>query len=246
MKKLRFNQVIIIVLLALSLIFFCVQYLLFDNINETGFLFFQDLWFLPLNILMVSFILNKILESREKRERLEHINIVISAFFSEMGTYTLELLNPLISQLPDIRKLLDMSPEWNNKSFEEAAKSIKHYSFITQNTSEVLERLKSELPLKKAYLLQMFSNPNLLEHNTFTDMLWALYHLIDELENREDTGCLPETDIRHISGDIIRAYGLLVYEWVYYMRHLKERYPYLWSLAIRKSPFAKNSIIISC
>lgn len=75
-------------------------------------------------------------------------------------------------------------------------------------------------------------------------MLWALYHLIDELENRPDPLALPETDIKHLSGDITRVYGLLVYEWIFYIKHLKDKYPYLWSLAIRKNPFAQNSIIV--
>lgn len=90
----------------------------------------------------------------------------------------------------------------------------------------------------------MFNNPNLPEHSTFTDMLWALYHFIDELENRSEPSELPETDLEHLSVDLSRVYGLLVYEWIFYMKHLKEKYPYLWSLAIRKNPFANNSIIV--
>lgn len=219
--------------------------MVFHDVRETGFLFFQDLMFLPLQILLVTFILDKILQSREKRERLEQINIIISAFFSETGIDTIKLLNPFISQLPEIRTLLNMNPDWDDKEFDRTAKRMKNYPLSTLNASTALELLKSGLPPKKAYLLQMFSNPNLLEHNTFTDMLWALYHLIDELENRDDPNQLPETDVVHLSGDIVRAYSLLVYEWVYYMKHLKKRYPYLWSLAVRKNPFTETSIIIN-
>lgn len=90
----------------------------------------------------------------------------------------------------------------------------------------------------------MFANPNLLEHDTFTDMLWALYHLVDEISNRQDIQALPKTDIDHLKGDIVRIYNLLAYEWVIYMKHLKSRYPYLWSLAIRKNPFSDHASII--
>lgn len=90
----------------------------------------------------------------------------------------------------------------------------------------------------------MFANPNLLEHDTFTDMLWALYHLIDELESRPDVSALPASDISHLGGDMARAWGLLVSEWIGYMKHLKHRYPYLWSLAVRKNPFTQSSVII--
>ena len=216
MKYFGFNRIIIIILVVLSFVFFSLQQFLFSNINETGFLFFQYLMFLPLNILFVTFILNKILQSREKQEKLDQINIVIGAFFSDVGTNTLE----------------------------KAAGAIKAYPLNANANAAALEKLKEVLPQRKSYLLQMFSNPNLLEHNTFTDMLWALYHLIDELENRTDISSLPETDIAHLLGDLVRSYCLLVYEWIFYMKYLKKRYPYLWSLAVRKNPFADNKIII--
>jgi hypothetical protein len=48
---------------------------------------------------------------------------------------------------------------------------------------------------------------------------------------------LPETDCQHLSGDIKRVYGLLISEWLAYMKHLKDNYPYLFSLAARMNPF---------
>jgi len=48
---------------------------------------------------------------------------------------------------------------------------------------------------------------------------------------------LPDSDLDHLSGDIRRAYGLILIEWVAYMRHLHSDYPYLFSLALRTSPF---------
>lgn len=245
MKRLKFEKIIIIVLISVSIIIFALQQLLFGDIKNSMFYFFQDMMFLPLNILFVTFILNKVLVSREKQEKLEQINIVIGAFFSEAGTHAIETLNPLMSGLADISSMLDMKSGWDDKDFEEAAEKVKKHPHKAEIDVSALERLKSILPPKKSYLLQMFSNPNLLEHNKFTDMLWALYHLIDELDNRHDPVSLPQSDLSHIAGDAARCYNLLVYEWVLYMKHLKNKYPYLWSLAIRKNPFVKNSIIIT-
>ncbi len=80
-------------------------------------------------------------------------------------------------------------------------------------------------------------NPNILEHETFTDLLWAVFHLAEELENRVDVKNLSDTDYSHISGDMKRAYILLVSQWLNYMKHLKSAYPYLFSLAVRINPF---------
>ena len=52
---------------------------------------------------------------------------------------------------------------------------------------------------------------------------------------------MPEADIAHLAGDMTRAYKLLVFEWLLYMRHLQKNYPYLFSLAVRMNPFDTNA-----
>jgi hypothetical protein len=244
MKRLRFNHVIIIVLVALSVTVLILQQLIFHDMHESGFLFFQDLMFLPIHILLVTFVLDRILYSREKRERLEQMNIIIGAFFSEVGVNALRVLNPYIAQMDDIRAMLDMTPNWKDRTFNDTAAAIQRRAFDVRSGAMPVGGLKAKLTPMRPYIVQMFSNPGLLEHDTFADMLWALYHLIDEIDSRSNDADLPEADIEHIGGDIIRAYGRLVYEWVLYMKHLKARYPYLWSLAVRKNPFADHTITI--
>lgn len=244
MRHIRFSHVLIILLVGISAGFFVLQQVLYNNFEETGFLFFQDLIFLPLNVLLVTFILDRVLQAREKRERLDQMHIVIGAFFSEVGIQALRKLNENMFNTDDIESIVAMESNWSDKNFENAAKKLKAYPYQIKEDKTALESLKQALPIKKEYLIAMFNNPNLLEHNKFTEMLWALYHLIDELENRPEMSSLPQTDIHHLSGDIVRCYRLLVYEWVFYMKHLKNKYPYLWSLAVRKNPFIKNPSII--
>jgi hypothetical protein len=90
---------------------------------------------------------------------------------------------------------------------------------------------------KKQFLLSLLGNPNLLEHEAFTELLWAVFHLAEELGNRRDVSSLPQSDYDHLIGDIKRVYVLLGAEWLSYMRHLQENYPYLFSLAVRTNPF---------
>jgi len=199
--------------------------------------------FLPLHILLVTFLLDRVLSARQKRQRLEQVNIVISAFFSETGSDTLRTLNSVIANIDDVKELIGMKPSWDDKAFAHAARAIKACSVQADINTQTIDNLKNTLPSKDE-IVKMFANPNLLEHDSFTDMLWALYHLIDELSNRTEIQSLPDTDIDHIKGDIVRVYSLLAYEWVYYMKHLKSRYPYLWSLAIRKNPFIESESVI--
>jgi hypothetical protein len=100
-----------------------------------------------------------------------------------------------------------------------------------------IDQMRSLLIDKRAFLLRLLENPNLLEHDEFTELLWAVFHLAEELSNRETVHGLPDTDYDHLAGDIKRASGLLVREWLSYMEHLKGNYPYLFSLAVRTNPF---------
>jgi len=73
-------------------------------------------------------------------------------------------------------------------------------------------------------------------------LLWAVFHLMEELFYRKDVLRLSDRDYDHISGDMKRAYILLIYEWLSYMKHLKDNYPYLFSLAMRTNPFDLNAV----
>lgn len=66
---------------------------------------------------------------------------------------------------------------------------------------------------------------------------FLVFHLTEELAHRVDVKNLPASDYEHLSGDIKRMYVLLISEWLSYMKHLKDDYPYLFSLAVRTNPF---------
>jgi hypothetical protein len=65
----------------------------------------------------------------------------------------------------------------------------------------------------------------------------ATFHLEEELVARSEEGELPESDLRHLAGDVDRVYGQLARFWLDYMKYLKTNYPYLFSLAVRMNPF---------
>jgi hypothetical protein len=97
---------------------------------------------------------------------------------------------------------------------------------------------------KRDFLLRLLQNPNLLENDSFTNLLWAVFHLLEELHFRPSFENLPDTDLDHLSGDMKRTYTQIVTEWLSYMQHLKHHYPYLFSLAVRTNPFAEKSAAV--
>ena len=89
-------------------------------------------------------------------------------------------------------------------------------------------------------MLTLLENPNLLEHDRFTNLLWAVTHLDEEFEARPSVTNLPSKDLEHIAGDIRRLYDNLASEWLEYVEHLKSNYPYLFSLVLRTHPFQEH------
>jgi len=82
------------------------------------------------------------------------------------------------------------------------------------------------------------------EHETFTDLILAINHLTEELKARDDLSALPSSDKSHLANDIGRVYSQLIPQWLKYMEYLRNHYPYLFSLAIRKNPFDDSASVI--
>lgn len=73
-------------------------------------------------------------------------------------------------------------------------------------------------------MLRLLENPVLLEHEAFTDVLRTVFHLIGEMDKREDLTAPPAVDREHLGGDINRVYGLIVVQRLDDMHYLKQHY----------------------
>jgi voltage-gated potassium channel len=181
------------------------------------------------------------LSKREQSARLEKINMIIGVFFSGVGTRLLVDFSRFDPQLDTLRKDLIVSNDWSEQDFLKVSKKIQNYEYAIEMDRLDLENLKLFATGQMDFLLRLLENPSLVEHESFTQLLLAVFHLIEELASRKDLTGLPDSDIAHIKGDIKRAYALLVREWLNYMGHLKNQYPYLFSLAVRTNPFDQGA-----
>lgn len=223
-------------LILLSAVLYFVHYLIFRNPHHIYIYMLGDIAFLPIEVLLVSLIVHNLLDMREKRARMEKLNMVIGAFFSEMGMQLLGGFSRLDSSCDEIRECLDLGPDWKAEDFRRAGKAVVQHECAIARDDAQLGEMREFLLSKRDFLLTMLESPSLLEHETFTDLLWAVFHLTEELKYRYMIEELPEMDHRHLCGDVARAYGLLLREWVIYLEHLKGSYPYLYSLAVRMNP----------
>ncbi|KAF0215987.1 MAG: hypothetical protein FD174_3880 [Geobacteraceae bacterium] len=235
LSNLRSRHVALL-LLMVSIVFYGLDYLVFGRTAEIAAGFLGNLAFLPIYVLVVTLIIERVLKERERAALMQKMNMVIGVFFSEIGT---SLLRDCFGFLRDSQTLADrlkITSQWQDADFERVTDYLKAHDIRVESGAGDLSALKRFLMEKREFMLGLLENPNLLEHDDFTDLLWAVFHLIGELEARKSLADIPAADMEHLSGDIKRVYAHLLREWVAYMGHLKKDYPYLFSLAVRTNP----------
>ena len=244
MKRLFSWQVLLgLSLIALSALVYFIHYLIFRDIHHILIYLIGDIGFVFLEVLLVTLILHQLLGYREKKAMLNKLNMVIGMFFSEVGGELLKIFISFDTKPSEITQNLIITNESFEKEFLKICKSVKEHTYNIDSKRGDLEDIRNFLNEKRHFLLNLLGNPNLLEHDSFTNLLWAVFHLTEELSFRRNLNGLPETDYQHLAGDIKRAYHLLIIEWLYYMKHLKANYPYLFSLAVRTNPFDTNASV---
>lgn len=232
-----------IILVILSALGYYIHYLIFRDAHHIFIYLIGDIAFVFFEVLLVTLVLHQLLHYREKKALLSKLNMVIGAFFSEVGTELLKIFSAFDTEAFKITKKLVITNSWSEKEFAKILKNVKVHSYIIDTKRGDLENIKDFLKNKRQFLLTLLENPNLLEHESFTNLLWAVFHLTEELIHRRKLIGLPEADYQHLAGDIKRVYHLLIAEWLDYMRHLKNSYPYLFSLAMRTNPFDANASV---
>jgi hypothetical protein len=237
MKWLKWEFKLGIVLILLSVSVYTLKFLVFGELDSTIIYLFNVSGFLPVNILLVTLILNQLLIMRSKKEKLEKMKIVIGTFFSEFGTKLLVFFSNSDTNLEEIRDHLIVSNDWSDNEFVRVNRNLQQHTYEVDVNKIDFISLKQFLVQHRTFLIRLLENPILFEHAPFTELLRAIFHLTEELESRDRLIDLPERDYAHLKGDIQRAYILLMSQWLDYMKYLMNKYPYLFSLAIRKNPF---------
>jgi hypothetical protein len=183
------------------------------------------------------------LAKREFESLMKKLNMVIGVFFSEVGLQLITLFAQSDRDVDRIRSDLLVSANWTEERFKAAMNDIKKYDYTVEMGLVDLEVMKDFICDKRDFLVRLLENPILLEHQSFTDLLRAVFHFMEELAYREDVKNIPESDRSHLANDIKRAYQLLINEWLDYMRYLKANYPFLFHLAMRTNPFDRSASI---
>lgn len=236
MKKWDWRVRFSILLILSSVLLYSFHYFVFRDMHHIFLYLIGELAFIPIEVLLVSLVIDGVIKIRERQSLIEKLNLIIGVYFNEVGTTILKYCTSIDPKVDQISNYLIVHPNWEEKDFKKALEKCKTCNYEIEFHKIDLEKMNEFLLSKREFLLRLLENPNLLEHETFTHLLTAVFHLEDELSSR-NLSELREDEKEHLAIDIKRVYVASVSQWVLYMKHLKNTFPYLFVTAISNNPF---------
>ena len=186
MRRISWQIILGVVLVVLSAAVYFIHYVFFHDVHHILIYLVGDIAFVFIEVLLVTLIIHRLLGEREKRAMLEKMNMVIGTFFSEVGTELLVRFSCTDENRKQLVQRLSSTKDFTMKQFETIGRELKQHSYTVHAEPGMLVDLKKFLVGKRDFLLRLLANPNLLEHDSFTNLLWAVFHLTDELSHRKN------------------------------------------------------------
>lgn len=233
--------IIAVILVIAAIVLHGIHFLIFQDWHHIAIYGLGDIAFLPVEILVISLVVDRLLEERRRQSVRQKMNMVVGTFFSALGQPLLERMCGVLEDDTEIRSCLAVAPDWTPERIRGAKKTIPDLHIKVRPRTEDMAELRELLTEHRDFLLRILQNPILLEDEEFGQLLWALSHLQEELAARGDLDALPQSDINHLIGDIRRVYTHLLREWLEYMSHLQENYPFLYSFQARTNPLRPDA-----
>ncbi len=214
----------ILLLILVSCIIYGLQLLIFRDPSTTFFYIFQDLAFMPFTIAIATIVVGEVMDRREKRDRIEKTRMLASNYFSEMGGAMMRMLYKNSNLDIDFDTDFDVDR-----------------SDIEIKMDETLYENMRHLIMEHQFgLLVISSNPALLDHEEFTDMLWGVFHLMDEFRLRGEFKNLSTADIAHMENDFSEVLRLTLVNWKANIEYMRLNYPNFYNTAKEKSTLNKR------
>lgn len=234
-KKIKWQYFFALGLLVLSSLLFGIHYLIFKDARNIYFYLLHNIAFIPIQVILVGLVLDKILEKKEKEKVMNKLNMIIGLFFSEVGIAFVKSVAEYDKSINKYKNNFSVKENYTNKELLEVKACLSKYKSSLVLNEKAIFSIGDILANKRDFLVKLIENPVLLEHETFTELLMAIFHLVEEMNYR--TEGMSDNDVRHLTKDVKRAYDIIVLEWIQYLIYLKDNYTYLYSSAVALNPF---------
>ena len=159
MKYQRWRLIFALSLLISSLLLYLFDYAVFKDPHEILTFMLGEIAFLPIEVLLVTLVVDRLLRYMERRNRLEKLNMVIGAFYVEVGTNLLAYLSDMDPNLEVVRSNLQVTSNWSREEFSRVARSLEEYNYKIDISRVDLMQLHVMLSRERDFFLRLIENP---------------------------------------------------------------------------------------
>jgi len=225
------------ILVAASVLVYSVNYLIFHDLHHIFLFLLSDLAFSFLEVIVVGLIIERVLSSREKRNMLYKLNMISGVFFSKVGTKLLGLLLEMFKNREGICPCLSIGEDWTHSNFTNARNLLSKIDIKPDYRPADLQNLKDFLNQHDSFLLEIITDPVVLEHEEGVEVLWAVSHLSDELNTIKIGDKDSQTTEEIVIEEAKRLYHMLSIEWLNYMEFIQHKYPLYYKTLLHTNQF---------
>jgi len=129
MRDYKWRIIFALSLIALSALLYLLDYIKFGDYKHILDFLLQNMAFLLIQVLLVTLILDWLVSYMDKQKHLKKVNMVMGAFFMEVGTRLLTYISDLDPGLESIRSSLVVEEDWSDQEFSRVSKSLKSYGY---------------------------------------------------------------------------------------------------------------------
>ena len=230
---------IAMVLVISSILVYVIHYLIFHDLHHIFLFLLGDIAFSFLEVIIVGLIIERILAAREKKNLLHKLNMIAGVFFNEIGTELMALLSKLFKNQTLLCRCTDIKEDWKHEDFTKARSALSGIEINQEIEHKDLCDIGEFLNQCKSVLTNIITDPNVLEHEEGTQLLWRVYNLsyelnihADKMGNKEES----ESIRKLISEEALRVYRMLSIEWLNYMEFLQNRFPHFYKTLLITRP----------
>jgi len=128
MKRIRWKILFSIALVATSILLHLLHYDIFRDSHHIFLYLLGDLAFLPINVLLVTLVIEHLIHKQEQLLMFNKLNMVIGAFFSEAGTELLKLLRQFDANPGYMEEHLVLNKDWKQGDYYQIKKRFGSYN----------------------------------------------------------------------------------------------------------------------
>src|SRR5450756_1005767 len=114
-------------LLLLSAVVYWIQALVYHDFYHASFYLIGDIAFIPVQVLLVTLVLEKVIRVRERRVIQNKLNMVIGVFFSEVGSKLIRRFMAFDRRGPELTGQMQVNADWDEKRFDQVRLAITGY-----------------------------------------------------------------------------------------------------------------------